>query len=1106
MNEFSVRKKNFMWSTPRDAHTAPSQNRKKERPPKSSCSIVRPVKKAKPLDFRTQHTPFPSPTRRPKTVVSANRQVVVAAETYKVPFSEDQRYVINEDLFDQLMESSLHKPIHKAFEPIVKQMFLAEKCIIWLDNPDEGCLFTPTYNSFAGYNNSLPGFIFKTRSVIQVRDPSQSPNGFKSDNNLVPPHSPQLFFALSERNISRAVVQVIQKPNAPGFSQLDMDTAQFLINKFETYGNAIFTSQSISTIALQLYSSSNKTFNPIVLLCRHFGCQAAEIWQFDTLRGSGQQVCQENQRIEMIDMNQCGIVGDAVANHRIVNTVNPEEELCYQEEFDAEIKGPILIVCAAFGRRDSWAVVLRGRDTQFSASDEAQLKALLPFIVGTMIGFNNTDDKSIFMSQLKELLASAVLLTSSLAPKNIVTTIKEETTKILECERCLLFFFDKLSNQFIAHYTMTHKRVPTNKGIVGLIGSKEETIFIENPMSDNRFDKTIDTDQGYMPTSLLGGPIYNCSHELIAVIILLTKTGDSTFTDSDSRVLTAINVFSGIAFDNIRNYQRTIKLSQKMREFVELLHRSNKESDLKPLLEQILQSAQKIIQSRRISFFVNTEQELSLFLNAGNDNKYGSIFSQRIMKSRQGQVYCPEEIAEMTKDFQEDEPESAEPMQLSNLSQKYHYSRISGIFSIGASQAQIEEENKDETRIYCVPLLNSESSLLGVLEVEVSDPLSPDDLTLLDSFAAISSMSLERIHLKDLSVLGYGEMELRDWIFDEERGKTSIPSRLILNDDILRVTFDVKRYEGIGLFKVIFKLYDHFGLLEGYKITAEQLFLYLVELRNLYKKVPYHNWRHAVDTCQFLAYQIYIARLDKSNLGQFEIFAALTAALCHDAGHAGFLEPNECTIQIPLGILYKDQSVLEMQHCSKAIEVLAKDESNIFHDLNEKDFKSLWSLIIGLILATDMAKHNPPIKKMEELLQFDEYNPMSNAEHRFLMLQLLLKTSDMCVVARPITDIVNWPFEVAEEFYKQGDLTDVAELVFDKNINDREHLKWEESRMGFYKNICLPLFRVVAAAIPLLKNHVEQIKDNIQKWARATNRIVPYFDPEPKAGVPNPSI
>jgi hypothetical protein len=209
--------------------------------------------------------------------------------------------------------------------------------------------------------------------------------------------------------------------------------------------------------------------------------------------------------------------------------------------------------------------------------------------------------------------------------------------------------------------------------------------------------------------------------------------------------------------------------------------------------------------------------------------------------------------------------------------------------------------------------------------------------------------------------------------------------------------------------------------------------------------------------------------------------AALLAALCHDTDHDGFTTVANARAQTPLGILFKNQSVVEIHHCSVAINIISKDENNILSSLNPSDSRQIWSLIISLILATDMGKH---FVLLEEFLgrvrgrAFSRANP----QDRVMLLCMLMKCADLAPVVRPFDLASKWAEFVGLEFFKQGDLERASGMNYTSIVGDREHLDKAKSQMGFYISVCRPLFVGVASIMPSMEGSVKQLNANINQW------------------------
>jgi 3',5'-cyclic-nucleotide phosphodiesterase len=169
--------------------------------------------------------------------------------------------------------------------------------------------------------------------------------------------------------------------------------------------------------------------------------------------------------------------------------------------------------------------------------------------------------------------------------------------------------------------------------------------------------------------------------------------------------------------------------------------------------------------------------------------------------------------------------------------------------------------------------------------------------------------------------------------------------------------------------------------------------------------------------------------------------------------------------ETPLGILLKDQSVMEMHHMTQAIPVINMEKVSLFQHFDQSELKRIWKLFIQIILSTDMAHHFELVKKAQAAID-DQTFDMDNDEFRFLELQLIMKVSDISNVSKPfeianrLCDILN------QEFFHQGDLEKQSGIGLTSQLNDRETSNKPKSQIGFHNFICLPLYTVVANMYP----------------------------------------
>lgn len=1068
-------------------------------------------------------------------LLSASQQLEEARAT----LNYNKQQIQNEELFDIFMENSLVLPLNEAFEPQVKQMFHSEKCVLWIDQPEKQILYSPTYSLTAGYSNSIPGFICKTKNVIQVRDPSQAPGGFLSDPKIATPNSPQLFFPITTLGTVRGVVQIVKRQGSGGFTEIDMQITSQIMRKFSIYGDSLFTSRSLSQIALSLYSgnsnkssnTSKKAANPLELLQKHFRCHKVELFHFDTTRNNCQMY--DPNLHEMIPINpdnnnDFGLVGFSVTSQTTINSNNPKKESHFSELFDSQVEGPLLVVSSMFGKRDAWAVALRGRQKMFSTADESQLSALLPFLVRSIAGFSSSEEQSAFNSLLSELLEVAAILTSASSMATTRTTIssnsiltssdsksgddsnknsedsnknsedsksddtvnglavissecvefaeiarlvEEKAASLLQCEKAIFYLVDRESKELVSLNSQRGRpRFPLGKGVSSQAVTENNVINLTDPVSDDHFSSEIDTYPGYTPKTILSAPIYDKT-DICAVLLLLTKNDGCPFDGNDTKILKAFNVFVSISLTNAKQYQTSVKVTQKIRSYIDMTLHTNSEEKLKPLLKEIVNDFQTLLESTRISLFIvndTKEEEIELFLSVGKSNEFGTTFSKKSLSKRSSITFNSSEIKKLFQNKQKIE----NTVRIQTISEIFENDNS---YLTKSTPSSSRASTKDCEKIICIPLFDKNDTILGILEIYYSCPVK-NEIDLHDSLSEIALLSLEKIDIKSLHVFGYGEIQLADWITDDEKGGYTTPNKLAIKDEndaksILTSKFDAVRWEGIGLFKVIFFIFSRFDFMQSFEISNELLFNFLNEVKLLYSQgnSVSHNFRHAVSCTQFLTYMIIESEIEK-NIEKVDLLVLILASLCHDMKYD--FNVNSRSIDA-YRILLKKGSLHETKSCTFAISIMSKEKCNLlqFFQNDEKKLEEIWSLFIQLVLSTDVSHHITDIEEMKDIVERGEFNIEEKIEHRRLLLINMIKCAALSNIARP---------------FAVDDALDDLVVKCDVKNDEEGGSNYDKRIVAVYESFCLPLFEVVSKALPKLQGEFNQVKNKFDSLRKST--------------------
>uniref|UniRef100_A0A4W6BXP9 Phosphodiesterase n=1 Tax=Lates calcarifer TaxID=8187 RepID=A0A4W6BXP9_LATCA len=259
---------------------------------------------------------------------------------------------------------------------------------------------------------------------------------------------------------------------------------------------------------------------------------------------------------------------------------------------------------------------------------------------------------------------------------------------------------------------------------------------------------------------------------------------------------------------------------------------------------------------------------------------------------------------------------------------------------------------------------------------------------------------------------------------------------------------------------VFYELLTRYDLINRFKVPISALISFVDSLEVGYSKYknPYHNLMHAADVTQTIHYFLLKTGIVHW-LTELEIFAIIFAAAIHDFEHTGTTNNFHIQTRSDTAMLYNDRAVLENHHVSAAYRLLQNDdEMNILSNLSKDDWRELRTLVVEMVLATDMSCHFQQIKAMKGLLQQPEAIDKPKA------LSLLLHTADISHPAKRWELHHHWTTSLLEEFFRQGDKEAELGLPFSP-LCDRKSTMVAQSQIGFIDFIVEPTFTVLTEMI-----------------------------------------
>uniref|UniRef100_A0A8C7TFS5 Phosphodiesterase n=1 Tax=Oncorhynchus mykiss TaxID=8022 RepID=A0A8C7TFS5_ONCMY len=290
-------------------------------------------------------------------------------------------------------------------------------------------------------------------------------------------------------------------------------------------------------------------------------------------------------------------------------------------------------------------------------------------------------------------------------------------------------------------------------------------------------------------------------------------------------------------------------------------------------------------------------------------------------------------------------------------------------------------------------------------------------------------------------------------------GLTYPPAAIAVLKDVDKWAFDVfalhEASSEHALKFLVYELLTRYDLINRFRIPVSSLVTFVEALEVGYSKHrnPYHNLIHAADVTQTAHYLMLHTGI-MHWLTELDILAMVFAAAIHDFEHTGTTNNFHIQTRSEVAILYNDRSVLENHHVSAAYRLMQEDEMNILVNLSKDDWRELRTLVIEMVMSTDMSCHFQQIKTMRNALQQPEGVDKAKA------LSLMLHAADISHPAKAWKLHYRWTQALMEEFFRQGDKEVELGLPFSP-LCDRKATMIAQSQIGFIDFIVEPTFSVL---------------------------------------------
>ncbi|MCG2584506.1 GAF domain-containing protein [Massilia sp. TS11] len=305
----------------------------------------------------------------------------------------------------------------------------------------------------------------------------------------------------------------------------------------------------------------------------------------------------------------------------------------------------------------------------------------------------------------------------------ILNALVEVTTEELGAERGSLFLNDPETNELFSRVAQGNAqreiRFLNHTGVAGHVFSTGEPLLIEDAYADERFNRAIDEQTGFVTKNILCVPIRTSKGEIIGVAQTLNKKRGK-FTRRDLSLLEALTTQGVLALQSARFIERMKKVRRQEMEFIDVVSEVTADIKLGSLLQRVMGEATRLLNAERSTLFLN-------------DEKTGELYTEVGQGLNSMQIRLPNTAGIAGAVFSSSKTINI-PYAYADLRFNPSFDKKTGFFT---------------RSILCVPIINKNGKTIGVTQVlnKRGGPFTAEDESRLRAFTAQISIALENAKL-----------------------------------------------------------------------------------------------------------------------------------------------------------------------------------------------------------------------------------------------------------------------------------------------------------------------------------------------------------------------
>lgn len=317
------------------------------------------------------------------------------------------------------------------------------------------------------------------------------------------------------------------------------------------------------------------------------------------------------------------------------------------------------------------------------------------------------------------LMETSKLLNSTLEPEELLDVVLDLSARITEAQASSLLLIDERSGKLKLHVSPKQRDIQTRlelelgQGLAGWTALHGQPVLSNQPQADTRFCPELEEQLGFSINSLICVPVLRRG-KVMGVVTALNKSNDKTFDQHDLDVLSSLADQIAVALDNSQLFSKLRRKTLEAETLLEVEKSLSLTLNLNELLELILDSLSKVVRYDAAAIFLidKEKQEIEHIKARGFDPALEPDLQLKIGEGLAGWA-----------------AKTQSSLIVPNVREDPRY-----------------VEARVETRSGMVVPILSQNKIMGVfsLENDELDAYHQQDLELLEAFASLAAVSLER--------------------------------------------------------------------------------------------------------------------------------------------------------------------------------------------------------------------------------------------------------------------------------------------------------------------------------------------------------------------------